>query len=121
MGVVQAREVTLFKRQPRIAVIMPDFAAWDFIQPIYPRRGFSMQFTKHGAETLGCRLVERRVRDEMIVVGEHGPRFERPTEFAANAEQASTQHDQSFPAAKMMLAQVSTSRDEVSALFAQAM
>lgn len=79
-----------------------------------------MKLAEHSTEAVGGGLVHGRVCDEMVVIREHRPRFERPAELLANGEQTPMQHSQPLPSAKMMLSQVSSDSDEVGALFAQA-
>ena len=80
-----------------------------------------MEDTEHVREVRGVGRVGRGVGDEVVVVGEHRPRFELPAKISGDGEQAAMQHAQAFLAAKMVRLLVGAGGEKVGAARAELM
>src|SRR5439155_12346110 len=79
MRVVQTRPVTFLEGQPRLTVIVPDFAASGLVEAVDPNGSRAVQLAEHCPEAIGGGLIERRVGDEMVVVREPPPTLRVPS------------------------------------------
>jgi hypothetical protein len=121
MHVIQPRQIRLFISQPRLAVVVPDFAGRGGVEPVDPVGGLLVQESKHPGQVF-CRVfISRRVADEMVVVGENGPGFRLPAKIRSDFEQASMQYCQPGSALEIMLMQIGARADKVSSANAETM
>ncbi len=113
MRVVQPGEIGLLIRELGFPEVVPDLSARRLVEPVDPDSGLRVEFAEHSRKARRVRFGPRRLRDEVVVIGEHGPRFEIPIEIARHREQAAMKNGEPFAAAKMMLFEISASGDEV--------
>ena len=88
MDIVEPRQIRMLMRQSCFPKIEPDLSSGCLIQFVHPLRRFDVQHTQHIAQAGGVLLVRRRVGDEVVMIGEHGPRFQLPVEFFCDGQQA---------------------------------
>ena len=121
MRVIQPRQIGLLVSQSRIPIIEPDFSARRLVKAIDPFRGLFVQQREHGAEVASVGLVDRRVRNEVVMIREHCPSLQLPAEIARQPQKTTMQHCQPASATEMMSRLVSSRGDEVGSLVCQLM
>lgn len=121
VSVVESRQIGFLVSQPRLAIVVPDFARWSMVEFVDPFGGLLVQESEHFGQIPRRVFVAGRVPDEMIVIREHRPCFQLPAEFRSDLEQTSMQNRQPRFAPEVMLSQIRAHRDKVSPANAQAM
>src|SRR5258708_17626567 len=76
---------------------------------------------EHGGKTGGIRRRGWRVSDEVVVIGEHRPRFQLPAEISRHREQPAMKNAQARRAPEAMSFQIRAGREEVAAAHAELM
>ena len=97
MDVIQPREVGAFKRQPRVSKVVPDFAALRAIEFVEFAGGVSVEMFYEFREALRLRTA---ARDEVVVVGEDGPRLDLPAVEIGFGKQVKFEQVEACAAAK---------------------
>ncbi len=89
MNIMQSSQVTGLMREMRLAKVMPEASPpGRVVTTIQFLCRKAVELLDHTAQRLGGIFKLRRtVRDEMIVVGEHGPSFELPAELVAKGKE----------------------------------
>src|SRR5260370_19474771 len=100
--VVQACQIRFLVGQPCLAEIEPHLAGWRTVELVDPTSSLYVQHTEHVREVGGVSRVSRRMSNEVVMVGKHGPRFELPAEVWRHGEQPAMQNPQTVSASKMM-------------------
>jgi hypothetical protein len=113
MNIIQPSEVRLFISQARVPEVMPDTSAWLTVEPIHPTGRFGVEPAEHEREAFCCRYSDRRVSNEMIVIGKHRPSFELPTIFLCQFEQPSLKDSQPPGTTEVLSFKVRSGRNEV--------
>jgi hypothetical protein len=78
MNIVQASTIGFLIGQPRLPKIMPDLLTRGTLKSVDPFGSSFVKPSQHNSKAACMLGANGTVRDEMIVIGEHGPGFELP-------------------------------------------
>lgn len=110
VNVVEPSEVGLLKRKLRVTKVVPDLPPLLAIQPVQFPRGVGVQVFEDFSE---ARRIRKSARDNVIVIGEHGPRLELPAVMIRQFHESSLQQVQArFVSEEPLLVQ-SAGGDEI--------
>ncbi len=113
VNVIQPGEVRPFVSQACVPEVVPNVSARLPIEPIDPTGRFGVKHPEHLREVFCGRHPNRRVGNEMIVIGEHRPSFQLPAVFLRQLEQPSLKDRQPVGTAEVMSFEVGGGRNEV--------